>query len=138
MTPERPLPDYVTEVSERTDVRTGVPLLRNRTGDVWHVSLKGIAPGQLYAYRVDQQALCLMFNASKDGVDFPLPRMHSQARWYVAADTAQMKSQDLFAAGEEPLLEDHRGYRLRAQSSAILLLRGAALQLDQTVFEDAT
>jgi isoamylase len=26
---------------------------RNRTGDVWHVWLKGIAPGQLYAYRVD-------------------------------------------------------------------------------------
>jgi len=26
---------------------------RNRTGDVWHVWVKGIAPGQLYAYRVD-------------------------------------------------------------------------------------
>jgi glycogen operon protein len=26
---------------------------RNRTGDVWHVWLKGIASGQLYGYRVD-------------------------------------------------------------------------------------
>jgi glycogen operon protein len=26
---------------------------RNRTGDVWHVWVKGIVSGQLYAYRVD-------------------------------------------------------------------------------------
>ena len=26
---------------------------RNRTGDVWHVCVEGIRPGQLYAYRVD-------------------------------------------------------------------------------------
>ena len=94
---ERPLHDYVAEVSERTDVRVGVPLplgtyargegvnfaffsrhasrvrlelfdhpedaaaarvidldpARNRTGDVWHVWIKRIRPGQLYAYRVD-------------------------------------------------------------------------------------
>jgi glycogen operon protein len=93
----RPLHDYVAEVSERTDVRVGVPLplgtyargegvnfaffsrhanrvrlelfnhpedataarvidldpTRNRTGDVWHVWIEGIRPGQLYAYRVD-------------------------------------------------------------------------------------
>src|SRR5208283_5539002 len=94
---ERPLHDYVAEVSEQTDVRVGVPLplgtyacdegvnfaffsrnasrvrlelfdhpedataarvidldpARNRTGDVWHVWIEGIQPGQLYAYRVD-------------------------------------------------------------------------------------
>ena len=27
--------------------------VRNRTGDVWHVWVQGIRPGQLYAYRVD-------------------------------------------------------------------------------------
>jgi isoamylase len=27
--------------------------VRNRTGDVWHVWIEGIYPGQLYAYRVD-------------------------------------------------------------------------------------
>jgi isoamylase len=96
-TPERPLHEYVAEVSEHTDVRSGVPLpfgtfesgegvnfalfsrhasrvrlelfdravdaapariidldpARNRTGDVWHVWVAGIRPGQLYAYRVD-------------------------------------------------------------------------------------
>ena len=26
---------------------------RNRTGDVWHIWVKGITSGQLYAYRVD-------------------------------------------------------------------------------------
>jgi glycogen operon protein len=96
-TPERPLHDYVAEVSERTEVRMGVPLpmgtheseggvnfaffsghasrvrlelfdqpedataarvidldpARNRTGDVWHVWVEGIRPGQFYAYRVD-------------------------------------------------------------------------------------
>ena len=96
-TPERPLDDYVAEVSEHTEVRRGVPLplgphesgggvnfalfsrhatrirlelfdqpadakpsrvvdfdpARNRTGEVWHVWLAGIRPGQLYAYRVD-------------------------------------------------------------------------------------
>jgi glycogen operon protein len=96
-TSERPLHDYMAEVSERTDVRVGVPLplgayvlgeglnfaffsrhasrvrlelfdhpedataarvidldpARNRTGDVWHVWIEGIRPGQLYAYRVD-------------------------------------------------------------------------------------
>ncbi len=94
---ECPLHAYVTEVSERTDVRVGMPLpmgayahgegvnfaffsrhasrvqlelfdhvedvmaaraidlnpARNRTGDVWHVWIEGIRPGQLYAYRVD-------------------------------------------------------------------------------------
>ncbi len=96
-TPERPLHDYLAEVSERTGIRVGYPLpfgthefaggvnfaffsrhatrvrlelfnhladatpakgidldpARHRTGDVWHVWVEGIRPGQLYAYRVD-------------------------------------------------------------------------------------
>ena len=40
---------------------------RNRTGDVWHVWVKGIGPGQLYAYRVDgpyepSEGHCFNFN----------------------------------------------------------------------------
>ena len=27
--------------------------VRNRTGDVWHIWIQGLVPGQLYAYRVD-------------------------------------------------------------------------------------
>jgi glycogen operon protein len=96
-TPKRELQDYISEISERADVRAGFPLplgtqergggvnfaifsrnasrvrlelfdhpedaaparvidldsARNRTGDVWHVWVEGISPGQLYAYRVD-------------------------------------------------------------------------------------
>ncbi len=96
-TSERELHDYISEISERADVRAGSPLplgtqetgggvnfalfsryasrvrlelfdhpkdaaparvidlssARNHTGDVWHVWVKGISPGQLYAYRVD-------------------------------------------------------------------------------------
>jgi isoamylase len=95
--PPRELHDYLSEVSERADIRAGSPLplgthergagvnfavfsrhasrvqlelfdhpedalpariidldsARNRTGDVWHVWVEGIGPGQLYAYRVD-------------------------------------------------------------------------------------
>jgi glycogen operon protein len=85
----------------------------------------------------EQHSLCLMFNASKDGVDFLLPLKHSPARWYIAADTAQKEPHDLFAAGEEPLLEDTRVYRLGAHSSAILLLRGPNQQHGQTALEKA-
>jgi isoamylase len=96
-TPQRELHEYISEISERTDVRAGsaLPLgtqeraggvnfalfsrhasrvrlelfdhpedavpargidldsTRHRTGDVWHVWVAGINPGQLYAYRVD-------------------------------------------------------------------------------------
>ena len=96
-TPERPMQTDMVEVSERADVRRGVPLplgphesgegvnftffsrhagrvrlelfdhpedaaparvidldpARNRTGDMWHVWIEGIRPGQLYGYRVD-------------------------------------------------------------------------------------
>jgi isoamylase len=96
-TPPRELHDYISEVSERADIRAGSPLplgaqergrgvnfaifsrhairvrlelfdhpedalpariidldsARNRTGDVWHVWVEGVGPGQLYAYRVD-------------------------------------------------------------------------------------
>ena len=92
-TPERELHNYISEISERTDVRIGSPLplgthetrgginfaifsryasrvrlelfdhpedavpsriidlesAHNRTGDVWHVWVEGIGPGQIYA-----------------------------------------------------------------------------------------
>jgi glycogen operon protein len=95
--PQRQLRDYISDVSERADVRMGFPLplgtqerdggvnfaifsryasrvrleffdhpedaassraidldsTHNRTGDVWHVWVKGIGSGQLFAYRVD-------------------------------------------------------------------------------------
>jgi glycogen operon protein len=85
----------------------------------------------------EQLSLCLMFNASKEGVDFLLPFKHSQARWHIAVDTAQKGPHDLFAAGDEPPLEDPRVYRLGARSSTILLLRGPNQQQGQTALEKA-
>jgi glycogen operon protein len=84
-----------------------------------------------------QHSICLMFNASKEGVDFLLPPKHSQARWYVAVDTAQKEPHVLFAAGDEPLLEDPLVYRLGSHSSAILLLRRPNKQQEQPALERA-
>ena len=44
---------------------------------------------------------------------------------------------DIFAAGEEPLLEDPLVCRLGSHSSAILLLRGPNQQQGQTALEKA-
>jgi glycogen operon protein len=70
----------------------------------------------------EQRALCLMFNAGADAVDFGLPPALPRARWHLAVDTSREAPQDLFAAGEEPLWEDPQTYRLSPRSSAILLL----------------
>jgi isoamylase len=71
----------------------------------------------------EQRALCLMFNAGADAVDFRLPPILPQARWHLTADTSREAPQDLFAAGEEPLWEDPQTYHLSPRSSAILLVR---------------
>jgi glycogen operon protein len=71
----------------------------------------------------EQRALCLMFNAGADAVDFSLPPMLPETRWYLAVDTSRQTPQDLSAAGEEPLWEDPQTYRLGPRSSAILLAR---------------
>ena len=60
----------------------------------------------------EQRALCLMFNAGADAVDFGLPSVLPGVRWHLAADTCREAPQDLFAAGEEPLWEDPHTYRL--------------------------
>jgi glycogen operon protein len=71
----------------------------------------------------EQRALCLMFNAGADAVDFRLPPALPEARWHLAVDTSREAPQDLFAAGEEPLWEDRQTYHLSPRSSAILLAR---------------
>ena len=70
----------------------------------------------------ERRALFLMFNAGAGAVDFRLPLIPG-ARWHLAVDTAGKSPGDLFAAGEEPLLEDTQTYRLAPRSSAILLAR---------------
>jgi glycogen operon protein len=71
----------------------------------------------------EQRALCLMFNAGADAVDFGLPPVLPGVRWHLAVDTVREAPQDLFAAGGEPLWEDPKTYPLGPRSSAILLAR---------------
>jgi glycogen operon protein len=85
----------------------------------------------------EQHSLYLLFNAGKSSSDFHLPLQPSTARWHVAVDTAQTTPHDIFAAGEEPLLEAPLVYRLGSHSSAILLLRGPNQQQEQTALERA-
>jgi isoamylase len=85
----------------------------------------------------EQHALCLMFNAGADVVDFRLPPVISGARWHLAVDTSREVPQDLFAAGEEPLWEDSQTYHLSPRSSVILLARGTNYQRRQTALKEA-
>ena len=71
----------------------------------------------------EQCALCLMFSAGADAVDFKLPTAPYGARWHLAVDTSGETPHDLFAAGEEPLLKYPQTYLLKPRSSAILLAR---------------
>ena len=71
----------------------------------------------------EHQALYLMFNASAEAVDFTLPSVLLRGRWHLAVDTSRDAPQDLFAAGEEPLLERSQEYHLSPRSSAILVAR---------------
>ncbi len=69
----------------------------------------------------EQRALSLMFNADTEAVNFKLPPKQAGRQWLIAMDTARESPHDLFAAGEEPLLEDQHIYRLSPRSSAILI-----------------
>ncbi len=71
----------------------------------------------------EQHALYLMFNAGTEAVDFALPPDSSGARWRLAADTACDVPRDLFAAGEEPLLDNPQAYHLGPRSAAVLVTR---------------
>jgi isoamylase len=70
-----------------------------------------------------RRALCLMFNAGTDAVDFALPTLSHGARWHVAMDTGCDSPRDLFAPGEEPPWRDARTYHLEPRASAVLLAR---------------
>jgi isoamylase len=84
----------------------------------------------------EQRALCLMFNAGGDVVDFGLPPILPGTRWHLAVDTSRKAPQDLFAAGEELLWEDPQTYRLSPRSSAILINRRTSRQRRQIALKE--
>jgi glycogen operon protein len=67
----------------------------------------------------ENPGLYLMFNAGTETVDFELQPAPPGTRWHLAADT----SQDWFADGEGPHLDNSTTYHLEAHSSAILVVR---------------
>ena len=71
----------------------------------------------------EQDALYLLFNASAEEADFHLPRMPDGARWRLAMDTCHKAPQDLFIAGDEPLLDSAEVYHAGPRSSAVLMAR---------------
>lgn len=75
----------------------------------------------------EHHALCLMFNAGADAVDFTLPSPLPGTQWYLAVDTAHNAPQDLFIDGEEQLLEDSQTYHMESRSGVVLLARRPVL-----------
>jgi len=71
----------------------------------------------------EQRALCLMFNAGAATAAFHLPLMPNGARWHLAVDTYHEAPEDLFDAGDEPLVDQSQAYQVGPRSSAILLAR---------------
>ena len=71
----------------------------------------------------EHNALYLMFNADVEEVAFHLPPVTNGARWHLTVDTSHEAPQDLFAEGEEPLVDQSQSYTLNAQSSVILVTR---------------
>ena len=88
-------------------------------------------------YEDEQHALCLMFNAGADVVEFGLPPVPPESRWHVVVDTSRDSPQDLFAAGEETPWKDPQNYHLGPRSSAILLARRPTSQQSQTALKQA-
>ncbi len=76
---------------------------RNRTGDVWHVWVEGVLPGQLYAYRVDgpyKPAEGLRFNFHKLLLDPFATAISQKAAW----DFGPAAGEGPSASGGDPVL----------------------------------
>jgi isoamylase len=71
----------------------------------------------------EKRALCLLFNAGAEAVDFRLPPISSEVQWHLAVNTYSATPHDLFGSGKEPLLQYPQTYLLQPRSSAILLAR---------------
>jgi glycogen operon protein len=68
-----------------------------------------------------QNMLFLMFNAGMVETGFGLPPLPRGFGWHLAVDSSRLAPQDLFAPGEEAILDNSKTYRVAARSSAILL-----------------
>jgi len=63
------------------------------------------------------------FNMHSKPLEFELPGLRDDRRWYVVADTNRPPLADSFAPGQEPLLESQQSLRLGPRSVALLVGR---------------
>jgi glycogen operon protein len=68
----------------------------------------------------EQSALCLIFHAGGDAIDFSSPPVPAGTHWSLAVDTSR---ETPAAASEESFLEEQQTYRLSPRSCVILLAR---------------
>jgi glycogen operon protein len=98
----------------------------NRTGDVWHIWIKGIPPGQLYGYRVDGP-----YNP-QEGHRFNFNRLLLDP--YATAIT-RLPSWDFAAArGDDPPTADHETRPSKADDGAVM--PKCVFTLDQFDWQD--
>jgi len=71
----------------------------------------------------ENHALCLMFNAATEAVDFNLPPVMPGTQWHLAIDTSHNAPQNMVAEDREQIGKDSQTYHLSPRSSAILLAR---------------
>jgi isoamylase len=67
--------------------------------------------------------LLMIFNADVNSAPFHLPPLPKALTWRLAVDTARAPPRDLFAEGEELMVDHSKPYRVEARSSAIFLAR---------------
>jgi isoamylase len=75
----------------------------------------------------DGGALYLMFNAGTGAAPFRVPPASNGAQWYLAVDTGGESPDDLFAAGEEPLVDTTRPYPVASRTAVVLVRRKGSL-----------
>jgi len=68
-----------------------------------------------------ESALCLLFNAGPDTVNFKLPEAPDSRPWRIAVDTAQPAPHDINTPGDEPSLQRQDRYSTQTRSLVILI-----------------
>ena len=84
---------------------------RNRTGDIWHVWVKGIQPGQAYAYRIDgpyEPAAGHRFNFNRLLLDPRATAITEMPTWDF--DAARGYAPDTANSGSRPSPVDNAGH----------------------------
>jgi len=70
-----------------------------------------------------QPALCLIFNARAEAVEFALPKLFEGREWRLAVDTHRPPPEDIREGGDELPLHSQDNYQVGPRSSVILVCR---------------